>query len=108
MVPAEALGLDPGAEVFALESRLAWRGGHRSPDRDEGAAQPVAALPGDRPGGAPGRVDRLQRVPTFLGQRSGCGADGQAGVAPRLDLSGLPAEGPLVLHPDPDGEAIPD
>jgi hypothetical protein len=57
-------------------------------------------LPGHWPGRAPGRVDRLECVSAFLGQGACGGADGQAGLAPGLDLHRFPAEGALVLHPD--------
>ncbi|MFE2432157.1 hypothetical protein ACFXJ5_36220 [Streptomyces sp. NPDC059373] len=53
LVPAEPLGLDPRAQVFALQRHLPGGRGQRGAGLDEVAAQLVAALPGDRPGRAP-------------------------------------------------------
>lgn len=72
LVSVEVLHGDPCAQVLRLDRSLPRGGGERGAGFDEVLAQPVAALPGDRPGRTPGGVDGFECVAAFLGE----GADG--------------------------------
>ncbi|WP_179857330.1 hypothetical protein [Streptomyces sp. OV198] len=59
-IPADPLRHRPGSEVLALHDHLARPHGQRSAGTQVGEGEVEAALPVDAPGGAPGRIDRVQ------------------------------------------------